>query len=270
MTMHEATMREQELLERLRAAEQAVARLERENLEKTEFLARVSHELRTPLTAVLGYTELLLEGVPQRLHPSSAEHVHRIRASGWHQLNLVNELLRYARLQTAQEEVILEDMQLRFMIADVVALVTPSIAKKGLRLDVVHSPRDVSLRTQPTRVRQILLNLLWNAAKFTASGCISVRTEVTDSALQVAVTDSGPGIPRENIERIFDPFWQAKTSSGPSDGVGLGLTLSRSMARSLGGDLVVESTPGNGSTFTLLLPLNTLPAVTERKQESAT
>ena len=252
-------------------AREQTARIEAEaaSQAKSEFLAMMSHELRTPLNAVLGYAELLDLGVAGPLTDAQRQQLGRISASGKHLLGLVNEVLDLARVEAGRLTVHREEHAAPGAIEAALVLALPQAEEKGL---TVKSPgdssRDVSYVGDEDRTRQVLLNLLSNAIKFTPSGgTVALEVEITvtpDSAarLQEAerwvafrVRDTGIGIGDDQIDAIFAPFVQAQGGHTRSkDGTGLGLTISRRLARLMGGDLTVESTLGSGSTFTLWLP----------------
>ncbi|MEX2285046.1 MAG: HAMP domain-containing sensor histidine kinase [Gemmatimonadota bacterium] len=242
-----ASLDEREVLAR------RVQELEHENRTKTDFLALVSHELRTPLNSIMGYTELLLAGIPEPLSATTRYHVDRIRASTLHQLQLVNEIMRYAKLESTGQRAGRERCSLHLLVDDVVSMIHPAIEQKGLEL-YVHRRESVTVYTDATRVRQILINLMWNAIKFTRAGRIGVAVASDEDGFTIEVSDTGIGIPGDVIDRVFDPFWRAERVAGLEDGVGLGLTVRWGLARSLGGDLTVTSKLGSGSTFVLRIP----------------
>ena len=233
--------------------QQRIDELERENQIKADFLALLSHELRTPLNAILGYTELLLSGIPEAIDRQARVHIERIHLSALHQSKLVNEVIRYARLESDGERIVDEAVDLHMLLEEVVSLVLPAATQKDLKLEV-QCDCSLRLRTDPTRLRQILINLLANAIKFSNRGLITVKTVAATELLTIEVSDNGVGIEEAKLARVFEPFWRAEKSSGTDDGVGLGLAVSRTLARSLGGDLTVRSEFGAGSAFTLLLP----------------
>ena len=227
-----------ELIEKLQAA----------NREKTDFLRVVSHELRTPLTAVIGYADLMLAGIPDQLGLTAREYVERVRTSAWHQLAIVEQLLTQA--QPGQpDNVKHESVELACIIQEACDAIITATTEKGLKLDL-DVPPAIRLHTDPDRLRQILINLLWNAVKYTDLGGLGVRVRGSDDRVFISVADTGPGIPPDALERVFEPYWRA---SDRSPGLGLGLSVSRKLARLLGGELTVESETGAGSTFTLSL-----------------
>lgn len=230
---------------------QLLDKLERANDEKSEFLAVVSHELRTPLTAMIGYAELLLAGIPDPLGERARQHADRIRTSAWHQLTIVEQLLNHARPEAIEEQLHRVPIDLAQLVDEVAQLVAGAAEQKQLELRV-DVPAAITLNTDAGRLRQILINLLYNAVKYTDMGSIECHVRGSDESVFIAVTDTGPGIPEESLARIFDSYWRG-TQTGT--GVGLGLNVSRKLARLLGGDLTVESEIGAGSTFTLKLPV---------------
>jgi PAS domain S-box-containing protein len=220
---------------------------------KSAFLATMSHELRTPLNAIIGYTSLLEEGIDGTLNSSQRSQMARIRASADHLLGLIDEVLTFSRVDAGKENVRQDRVELRPLIRDAIAMVAPMAAAKGLTLR--DETRDATLFTDEGKLRQIVLNLFSNAIKFSDRGEIVVTSGHTADAVSIAIADQGIGIAPENLERIFDPFWQVEQrSTRRVGGTGLGLSVSRNLARLLGGDIAVESTPERGSTFTVTLP----------------
>jgi signal transduction histidine kinase len=221
---------------------------------KSAFLATMSHELRTPLNAIIGYQSLLKEGIDGPLSDAQLAHLNRIRASADHLLSLIDEVLTFSRVEAGKEVVQREDVSLRSVIDQAITMITPLAEVKGLTVHVEGD--DPQLFTDGGKVRQILLNLLSNAIKFTDSGEVVIRSRAYEKTVEVSVADTGIGIAAENLERIFDPFWQVEQrSTRKVGGTGLGLSVSRTLAQLVGGDIRVESEPGKGSTFTLTLPV---------------
>jgi PAS domain S-box-containing protein len=221
---------------------------------KSAFLATMSHELRTPLNAIIGYQSLLKEGIEGQLNEGQLSQLNRIRASADHLLGLIDEVLTFSRVEAGKEIVHREETDLRAIVKAAVAMVTPLAESKGLGLRAEGD--DARLFTDPGKVRQILLNLLSNAIKFSDGGEVVVRSRVEGKSVEVSIIDDGIGIADENIERIFDPFWQVEQrSTRKVGGTGLGLSVSRSLARLIGGEIAVESNFGKGTAFTLTLPV---------------
>lgn len=247
------------------------ARLEAEaaNRAKSEFLAIMSHELRTPLNAVLGYSELMELGLSGPLTDKMREQIGRIRISAKHLLALVNDILDLAKVEAGRLSVSSGPASASGTIAAAIALIQPQAAAAGLKLTVapVAEPAPIYLGDDE-RVRQIIVNLLSNSVKFTdPGGKVGVELDATESPDKAArlqpnrtyvsfrISDTGSGIAEEKLQSIFDPFVQAESGhSRAREGSGLGLTISRRLARLMGGDLTVNSEMGKGSTFTLWLP----------------
>lgn len=225
------------------------------NQSKSDFLAVMSHELRTPLTTVMGYTDLLLAGVSTQLTAQSQTYVERIRTAAWHLLGLIEQILIYARLEVGRERVHIEKVQIARMLRDAAELIEPVASEKGLRFHFSEPPETAIVETDSTKLRQILLNLLSNAVKFTESGGVELDARVSDDRVEFMVQDTGVGIAPEHQQRVFDSFWQVDQSATRKEGgTGIGLSVSRKLARLLGGDLTVNSTVQQGTTFTLILP----------------
>ena len=229
------------------------------NKSKAHFVATISHELRTPMNAVLGYTQLLADGVCGPVTSQQRDHLGRVSASGKHLLDLVEQLLSHARIEAGEETVEMGDVELTDVVELSVLLVRPLADEKGMRIRVEAPTEQVRLHTDPGKLRQILVNLLANAVKFSAPSDIVLRIEVVDAGEHVVfeVSDSGRGIAAEHHERIFEPFWRSEpTSARRQEGTGLGLSVARKLAWLLGGDLrLAASVPGQGSTFVVSLPV---------------
>ena len=224
---------------------------------KSEFLATMSHELRTPLNATTGYADLLLAGIPEPIPEAAQKQVERIRLASKHLLSVIEEILTFSRLEAGRETVTTQDVDLEELVDEVCAVIEPLAEDKQLRF---HGPGGnvppVTLRTDPGKLRQILVNLLGNAVKFTRRGQVAFEIHQEGDQVAFAVRDTGVGIAPENMELVWEPFRQLEnTNPRSAGGTGLGLPVSRDLARLLGGDIAVESAPGRGSTFTLNLPL---------------
>jgi signal transduction histidine kinase len=244
-----------------RLREQSVAlaeqgqRLEHANQVKTSFLASMSHELRTPLSAILGFADLLITSPKEQLSSRARESLERIKRNGDHLLSLINDVLDLAKAEAGRIEVRIAPVNVAELVRACVAEVDSLRAGKDLKLtsDVTDTPVDVM--TDDQRVRQIVLNLLSNAIKFTDVGEVVVSVRATASEVRVAVRDSGIGISPAAMKELFQDFHQLEAGDGRRyDGTGVGLALSRRLARALGGDIEVRSRQGEGSVFTLVLP----------------
>jgi signal transduction histidine kinase len=228
---------------------------ERANRAKSEFLANMSHELRTPLNAIAGYVELLDMEIRGPITPKQREDLSRIKASQRILLRLVNDVLNFAKLESGHVSVTVKDINVGDALASIEPLVLPQLMAKGLHFNVSPCSESLCASADPEKLEQILLNLLSNAIKFTpAAGSIHLSCETDETTVAICVRDTGRGIPREKQDGIFDPFVRVDEGfARPTEGTGLGLAISRNLARTMGGELVVRSTPGDGATFTLTL-----------------
>ena len=241
-----------ETREQARVLEEQAVRLARAMSDRSRFFASMSHELRTPINAILGYGQLLQEGVYGPLEEKQLGAADRLVSSGRHLLELVNDVLDISKLEAGKLEVHPEPVDLATLLREVSTTVELQARDKGLELRVV-APRSFPLTTDPARVRQIVLNLLSNAVKFTDAGEVRVELESAAGRVEVRVADTGPGIAPEDQQRVFDEFEQT-ASAASRGGTGLGLAISKRLAALLGGTLSLASRPGQGATFTLRLP----------------
>ncbi len=252
MDITQRKRQEESLLEAMRAAESA-------NRTKSTFLANMSHELRTPLNAIIGYSEMLEEEAEDLKLESFVADLRKIRAAGKHLLALINDVLDLSKIEAGKADLFIEPFPVESLIRDVVATISPLIEKKANRLDLRIAGGMGDMTADQTRTRQVLFNLLSNAAKFTEKGTISVEAFPESSPagemIVFKVRDTGIGMPKDQLSRIFEPFVQADVSTTKQfGGTGLGLTISRTFCRMMGGEMTVESEIGKGSTFTVRLP----------------
>lgn len=229
---------------------------ERANEVKSQFLAVMSHELRTPLNAIMGYAGLLEAGIGGTLNETQAGQVDRIRHSADLLLLLIEEILAYAALEAGREDLRLSDVDVAELVREAAEMVEPICIRKGIELRITQASAPLTVRTDGRKVRQIVLNLLSNATKFTDTGHIEVKVEAGDGDLLITVVDTGPGIDPADLSRIFELFTQGDPSATrEKGGTGLGLAVSRRLAHLLGGEIELKSRPGRGSRFALRLPI---------------
>lgn len=225
------------------------------NQAKADFLAIMSHELRTPLTAIFGYTELISTGISGPVNATQLTQLERIRASASHLLGIIEDILSFARAEAGREELRHESVDLGHAVSEAASLVQPAADKKGVAL-VYEVTHDCKLTTDRGKVRQILVNLLTNGVKFTQQGTVRIVADCADGTAVMTVTDTGPGIAEADLDRIFEPFHQLQSATTRTvGGTGLGLAVSRRFAELLGGSIEVASKVGEGTVFTLRLPL---------------
>jgi len=256
---------EERVRERTAQLEEATHRAQAANNAKTVFLANMSHELRTPLNAVIGYAELVEEEIAEGRTEQCVADLAKIRASARHLLAMINEVLDFSRIEAGRLELMPSAFDLSALLASAVDTVRPIAAKNDTECSVSIEEGIGVVTADETRVRQCVLNLLSNAAKFTEGGRVSLVAErctyAGAPAVAISVYDTGRGISREDLSRLFQPFVQADASATRKhDGAGLGLVITRRLARAMGGDVVAESELGEGSTFTLYLPIRAVEA----------
>jgi PAS domain S-box-containing protein len=242
--------------ERALADARRLAAMEAANQAKSEFLATLSHELRTPLNAIAGYVDLLDAGVAGPPNEQQHEYLGRIRDSQQHLLGIINDLLNYSRIEAGAVKYDIAPVRADALMARTVTMVTPQAAAKAHSIRRVPCDESITLMGDRSKVEQILLNLLSNAVKFTPNGgTITLRCEQRRNVVALGVSDTGPGIPEDKADAIFEPFVQlGRNLTSSQEGAGLGLAISRDLARAMNGDVTVESTVGKGATFTLTLP----------------
>jgi signal transduction histidine kinase len=238
------------------AAERAQSDAEAASRAKSEFLAVMSQELRTPLNAIGGYAELLEMGVRGPISAQQREDLRRIQLSQRHLLALINQVLNYTSLEQGTTRFNLGTVGVRDALVEAEGVIAPQVRAKVLFLSLGDVRRDLAVTADVEKVREILTNLLSNAVKFTgAGGRIDVTCDATRTEVRIRVRDTGIGIPAEKVDAVFEPFVQVRADlTRTVEGAGLGLAISRALARGQGGDLTVESAVGEGSTFTLTLP----------------
>jgi signal transduction histidine kinase len=237
-------------------AERARGEAEAANRAKGDFLAMMSHELRTPLNAIAGYAELLELGIHGPVTDAQRDALNRIARSQAHLLTLINDVLNFARIDAGQIQYAVHDVRITDALAEIEPLVAPQVANRRLTFRCDSCDAAIVAAADRDKVRQVVLNLLANAVKFTPEGgTVSLSCEADGNTVRVHVRDTGPGIDAEQLPVIFEPFVQGhRALNRPNEGVGLGLAISRDLARGMGGDVSVTTQMGAGSTFTLHLP----------------
>jgi signal transduction histidine kinase len=246
----------QRALEAAVEAERARVEAEAASRAKSDFVATMSHELRTPLNAIIGYTNLLSDGIPEPVTETQRTQLARVTASARHLLELIDEVLTLSRLEAGREVVSPRTVVVADVLDQAAMMIEPMANARKLRFEVHRPSPALTIETDAGKLRQILLNLLTNAVKFTDEGNVVLSADDDGNGRVVfQVKDSGIGIAPEHHARIFESFWQVQqTMTRRVGGAGLGLSVARQLAHLLGGDVTVESAPGQGSTFTVRLP----------------
>jgi signal transduction histidine kinase/CheY-like chemotaxis protein/HAMP domain-containing protein len=236
--------------------EQARELSEVANRTKSQFLANMSHELRTPLNAIIGYSEILQEDAADSGQEQLVPDLKKIEGAGRHLLGLINDILDLSKVEAGKMEVFIEEIEISALLEEVGAIIRPLVTKNGNTLELVVPKEIGGMRTDRTKVKQCLLNVLSNASKFTRDGKLTLAVERTDRAMvQMTITDTGIGMSTEQLGRLFQAFSQADASTTKKfGGTGLGLAITRHFCRLLGGDISVASRVGEGSIFTILIP----------------
>jgi len=230
--------------------------VERANKLKSEFLASMSHELRTPINALIGYSALLLDGVLGDVNPKQRDALARGRAAAEHLLALINDILDLAKIEAGKMPLHIEDVSLRGVILEVTQQVEPMVRKKQLEFTIDADSDCPVIRSDRTKIKQVLLNLLSNAVKFTNKGGVVVHARCATGGVRIDVVDSGIGIRQIDLQAIWEDFRQVDQSrTREFGGTGLGLSITRKLLERLGGSVTVKSKYGEGSTFSVYLPL---------------
>ena len=239
-----------------REIEEKGRELEAASRHKSQFLANMSHELRTPLNSVLGFTELLVDGIYGELPDKAKTTIARVQANGRHLLGLINDVLDLSKIEAGQLTLALDDYSIGQIVRLAVTAVEPLARAKGLALGTNVAESLPMGRGDERRLTQVLLNLAGNAVKFTEKGAVDIRADAVDGHFEIAVRDTGPGIAAKDQALIFEEFQQVDNSSTrQKGGTGLGLAISRRIVEMHGGTIDVESVLGSGSTFRMKIPI---------------
>ena len=248
--------RTHELALALNALDVKSRELEAASQHKSDFLANMSHELRTPLNAIMGFSQVLREEIVGEINEKQTEYLEDILSSANHLLSLINDVLDLSKVEAGQVELEIAPFSLRDSLERGVVMVRERATKDGVRVALVTDPDVDVVEGDERRVRQVIFNLLSNAVKFTPAGCaVDVSAELVDGEVRVSVSDTGPGLAREDHERIFDEFQQTEAGIEQREGTGLGLALSKRLVELHGGRIWVDSELGSGSTFVFTLPV---------------
>jgi signal transduction histidine kinase len=226
------------------------------NAAKSEFLANMSHELRTPLNAIGGYCDLLSAGIRGPVNDEQLVDLERIKRNQYHLLALINDILNFAKIEAGSVQMTPRDVAMSEVLGQLEPMIAPQLLEKKLKYEYQFCDAGYTAYADPERVQQILLNLLSNAVKFTPEGGrIGVSCAAHGDMMIVSVSDTGVGIPADKLESVFEPFVQLDRARWIGTvGTGIGLSISRDLARAMGGDLTATSTVDAGSTFVLRLP----------------
>ena len=223
---------------------------------KSDFLANMSHELRTPLNAILGYSEMLMEEAEDDGLETYAADLAKIQSSGEHLLTLINDILDLSKIEAGKMELHIEEFEFEKHLNQIEATAKPLVEKNGNKFILENNVSVKNLRNDQTKLRQILFNMLSNAAKFTKEGTVTLSIRAIEKDIKFAVTDTGIGMNEEQLGKVFDEFTQAEASTAKDyGGTGLGLPISKKMTELMGGKMEVESEEGKGTTFSITIPL---------------
>jgi signal transduction histidine kinase len=240
----------------LENAKEAYKKVEAENLAKTSFLANMSHELRTPLNAVIGYSEIINDNVKDNNFDLISKDAEKITYAGQHLLSLINNVLDLSKIEAGMMDVYIEDINMKNLLNDIKAT-TETLIAKNKNTFVVNTPKDINqIKSDSTKLRQILLNIIGNAAKFTTNGEIAIKMISYQDSLKLSISDTGIGMTKSQLENLTTPFMQADISTTRKyGGTGLGMSLTKHLTEVLGIKLNVNSTPDKGTCFELTIPL---------------
>ena len=227
------------------------------NQAKSDFLAKMSHELRTPLNAIIGYSEMLMEEAEDDGLETYSDDLTKIHSSGEHLLTLINDILDLSKIEAGKMDLHIEDIELNTLLKQIEATAKPLVDKNKNKFVIKCKTKKLKLKNDQTKLRQILFNMLSNAAKFTKNGTITlhIKPEKNDN-LRFDVMDTGIGMNEEQIGKVFEEFTQAESSTSKDyGGTGLGLPISKQMTEMMGGKVEVKSKEGKGTTFSIIIPI---------------
>ncbi|RZD36429.1 MAG: hypothetical protein CXT75_06865 [Methanobacteriota archaeon] len=227
------------------------------NKAKSDFLARMSHELRTPLNAIIGYSEMLMEEADDDGLETYSEDLSKINSSGGHLLTLINDILDLSKIEAGKMELFVEEFEYENLLKQIEATAKPLVEKNGNKLIITSKINNLNLKNDQTKVRQILFNMLSNAAKFTDKGTVTLAVKLEKENIRFDVIDTGIGMNKKQLDKVFEEFTQAETSTSKKyGGTGLGLPISKKMTEMMGGHIEVSSEKGKGTTFSIIIPIS--------------
>ena len=246
---------EQRIIERTAELEKAMLKAKEADMLKSAFLATMSHELRTPLNSIIGFTGILLQELPGHINEEQRKQLTIVQNSAHHLLDLINDILDISKIESGQLDLHYESFFLNDSIDKVVKIVMPQAEKKGLELKVEISQSELEVYCDKRRLEQVILNLISNAIKFTETGYVAIIVHSEEDKYQIQVQDTGIGIAPEDLEQLFLPFHQIDTGlTRQYEGTGLGLNICLKLINMMGGTITVDSIPGKGSIFTVIMP----------------
>lgn len=243
-----------ELEENTKSLKSANLKLQELNRLKSMFVASMSHELRTPLNSIIGFTGIILQGKAGKINEEQRKQLTMVQNSANHFLNLINDVLDTIKIEAGEMELCIKEFDLAFLSQEVMNSFTVAAEEKGLKL-LFRTPSTLLVKSDKQRTKQILVNFISNALKFTDRGKIEIKIVKKDESAEISVRDTGSGIKREDMDKLFKAFSRIGIKGRIEEGTGLGLYISKKIADLLGGDITVESEFGKGSVFTFILPL---------------
>ncbi len=253
-TLNELIETQKQLVERTKELSQANVKLKELDQLKSMFIASMSHELRTPLNSIIGFTDIILGGMSGEINEEQSKQLTIVGSSAKHLLALINDIIDVSKIEADKVELYIEEFDLSEIVRDVKDSFTVAVDKKKLKMSL-KMPKRLVIKSDERRVKQVIVNLVGNAVKFTDKGKIDIKADKKDKMVEVSVKDTRIGIRQEDMDKLFGAFSQIPVGGRTEEGTGLGLYLSKKIADLLGGEILAESKFGKGSTFTVRLPV---------------